>query len=77
MESLVIVRGMFANQAFVPEGTLPEVEGRAELIIHTQSPETPAERPSIYDVLGQAKRLRSAADLDAQLEEERAAWGDP
>lgn len=77
MESLVVIRGAFVNKAFVPEGPLPEVEGRAELIVHTQTPgNVSTERPSIYDVLGKAQRLRSAEDIDAQLEEERASWGE-
>jgi hypothetical protein len=77
MESAVIIRGTFVNKAFVPEEPLPDVEGRAELIVYAQSPEGAAHaRPSIYDVFGKAERLRSAEDLDAQLEEERAAWGD-
>ena len=33
-------------------------------------------RPSIHDAFGKAERLRTAEDLDAQLAEERAAWGD-
>jgi len=52
---------------------LPEGEGPAELIVHVQSPEDA--RSSIYHAFGKAKRLRTAADLGAQLEEERAAWG--
>jgi hypothetical protein len=73
----VIIRGTFSHQAFVPEGPLPEVEGRAELIVYTQTPENPApQRSSICDVFGKAKQLRSAEDIDAQLEEERASWDD-
>jgi hypothetical protein len=34
------------------------------------------QRPSIYDVFGKARLLRTAEDLDAQLDEERTAWGD-
>jgi hypothetical protein len=33
-------------------------------------------RPSIHDAFGKAKQPRTAEDLDAQLDEERAAWGD-
>jgi hypothetical protein len=35
-----------------------------------------SKRPSIYDAFGKAEHLRTAEDLDAQLAEERAAWGD-
>jgi len=77
MELPVVVRGTFANKAFLPEEPLPDVEGRAELIIHVhRSEESPGTPSSILDVLGKAERLRSAEDLDAQLEEERSAWGD-
>ena len=71
----VIIRGTFSNKTFVPTDPLPEAEGPAELIVHVKSP-TDA-RPSIYDAFGKAKELRTAEDLDAQLEEERAAWDNP
>ncbi len=71
----VIIRGTFSNKAFVPADPLPEVEGPAELIVHVWSSKDV--RPSIYDAFGEAKQPRTAADLDAQLEEERAAWGAP
>jgi hypothetical protein len=79
MESPVVIRGTFTNQVFVPEGPLPKVEGRAELIVYEQltTEETADERPSIFDCFGKAERLRSAEDLDAQLEEERASWDNP
>jgi hypothetical protein len=54
---------------------LPTAEGPAELIVHVQSPKDA--RPSIYDAFGKAKEPRTAEDLDAQLEEERAAWDVP
>jgi hypothetical protein len=65
---------MFINKAFVPEGPLPEAEGPAELIVYGQLQR--GERPSIYDAFGKANHLRTAEDLDAQLDEERAAWGE-
>ncbi len=72
MDSTVVIRGTFVNKAFVPEGPLPEVEGRAELIVYPHVAEGAAEgRPSIYDALGKEEHLRTAADLDAQLEQER------
>ncbi len=71
----VIIRGTFSNKTFVPADPLPEAEGPAELIVHVQPPKDT--RPSIYDTFGKAKQPRTAEDLDAQLEEERAAWGVP
>ena len=77
MDSPVIIRGTFTNQVFVPEGAVPKVEGRAELLVYEQPSERMAvRRPSIYDCFGKAKRLRSAEDIDAQIEEERASWDD-
>jgi hypothetical protein len=32
--------------------------------------------PSIFDAFGKATQPRTAEDLDAQLAEERASWGD-
>lgn len=77
MDSPVVIRGAFVNKAFVPEEPLPDVEGRAELIVYAKTPaDAGLGRLSIFDVFGKAKRLRSAADIDAQLEEERSSWDD-
>jgi len=75
MDSPVVIRGTFVNKIFVPADPLPEAEGPAELIVHVQPPKDA--RPSIYDAFGKAERPRTAEDLDAQLEDERSAWGDP
>ena len=74
MNSPVIIRGTFFNKTFVPTDPLPEAEGPAELIIHAELPKEP--RHSIFDAFGKAKQQRTAEDLDAQLEDERTAWGD-
>jgi hypothetical protein len=71
----VIIRGTFSNKTFVPADPLPEAEGPAELIVHVQPPKDA--RPSIYDAFGKAKQPQTAEVLDAQLEEERTAWGVP
>jgi hypothetical protein len=71
----VIIRGTFSNKTFVAAEPLPEAEGPAELIVHVQVPADA--RPSIYDAFGKATQPRTAEDLDAQLEAERTAWGDP
>lgn len=76
MDSPVVVRGtFFFNKTFVPADPLPEAEGPTELIVHVQSPKDVG--PSIYDVFGNAEQPRTVEDLDAQLAEERAAWGEP
>ncbi len=70
----VIIRGTFSNGTFVAADPLPDAEGLAELIVHPQPRKNT--RPSVYDAFGKAKQPRTAADLDAQLAEERASWGD-
>jgi hypothetical protein len=70
----VIIRGIFSNGAFVAVDPLPDAEGPAELIVHLQSPKE--SQSSIYDAFGKAKQLRTAQELDADLDEERAAWDD-
>jgi hypothetical protein len=74
MDSPVVIRGTFSNKVFVPTDPLPEAEGPAELIVHTRPSE--ASRHSIYDAFGKVAHPRTAEDLDAQLADERAAWGD-
>jgi hypothetical protein len=74
MNSPVIIRGVFSNKVFVPTDPLPEADGPAELIVHTELSKEPTH--SIYDAFGTAEHLRTAEDLDAQLAEERAAWGE-
>ncbi|MEN6407362.1 MAG: hypothetical protein ABFC77_12945 [Thermoguttaceae bacterium] len=74
MDLPVIIRGTFCNKTFVPTDPLPEAEGPAELIVHATLPI--GRRPSIDEVFGAAEHLRTAEDLDAQLAEERAVWGD-
>jgi hypothetical protein len=75
MDSPVVIRGMFLNGTFVPTEPLPDAEGPAELIVHAQPASVAS--PSIYGALGKARRLRTAEELDTQVEEERAAWGGP
>lgn len=74
MDSPVIIRGTFSNKTFFPTDPLPEAEGPAELIVHAELPKEP--RHSIFAAFGTAEHLRTAEELDAQLAEERAAWGD-
>jgi hypothetical protein len=77
MESPVIIRGTFANQVFIPEGPMPEIEGRAELIVYEQPPVSDQDDDaSLFDLFGKAPQLRSAEELDAQLKAERDSWDD-
>lgn len=75
MTQAIVIRGRYAGGAFVPDEPMPAVEGTAELIVFPASSESKAV-PSIFDLFGRADRLRSAADIDAQIREEREVWGD-
>ncbi len=75
MPEILIVRGRYADHTFIPEGQLPDAEGAAELII---TPRTPTQSPvSVFDLFGKAARLRTAADIAAQIQAERNEWGEP
>ena len=72
MESPVVIRGTFTNQVFVPEGPLPRVEGRAELLVYEEASESQDEDDaSLFDLFGKAPQLRTAEELDAKLQAER------
>jgi hypothetical protein len=73
MEEALIVRGRYVDRTFIPDGPLPETEGMAELII-TPTNRLPA--VSLFDLIGKSSSLRSAEDIAAQLDAERAAWGE-
>jgi hypothetical protein len=74
MDLPLVIRGTFVNKTFLPTDPLPEAEGPAELIVHVQPSRN--SQSSIFDVLGKAETLRTADDLDAQLQDERTSWGD-
>jgi hypothetical protein len=75
MESALVIHGIFANQTFVPDKPVPEVRGRADLIVYPESAAGPASL-SVFELCGKAAVLRSGEDIDAQIEEERRAWDD-
>jgi hypothetical protein len=78
MPQALVIRGRYANQTFIPDEPLPATEGEAQLIvIPAESSRSPAAPGSIFDLLGRAARLRSAEDIQAQVREERDAWGEP
>jgi hypothetical protein len=77
MSEAIVVRGTYAGQAFIPAEPMPLVEGPAELIVFPRAATPPAGQPqSIFDLFGKAPVLRSAEDIEAQVREEREAWGD-
>ena len=77
MDTAIVIHGKIAEGQFVSDEPMPDVEGLAELIVYpnrTSQEEKPA--VSIFDLFGKADHLRSAEDIDAQIREEREAWGD-
>jgi hypothetical protein len=73
MSQSLVIPGRYADHTFTPDGPLPDVEGKAELII-VQNPPTPT---SIFDLIGKATHQRSADEIAAQIEKEHGEWGDP
>jgi hypothetical protein len=77
MSEAIVVRGTYTGQAFIPGEPMPLVEGPAELIVFPREKPEPAAQPlSIFDLFGKAPVLRSAEDIEAQVREEKEAWGD-
>jgi hypothetical protein len=74
MSHELIVPGRYIDHAFIPDGPMPDAEGKAELII---TPISSVSSVSIFDLFGKAPRLRTAADIAAQIAEERSEWGEP
>ena len=73
MDQTLIVRGRYAGRTFIPDGPLPDAEGRAELVI---TPTPPQARGSVAEAFGTAPVLRSGDDILAQVRAEREEWGD-
>lgn len=72
----IVIRGRFVDHEFVPNEPLPEVEGEAELIVHCQTNADHSKPKSMFDFFGKASVLRSREDIDHQIQEEHASWGD-
>lgn len=77
MDTAFIIHGKIAEGQFVSDEPMPDLEGPAELIVYTRviAEDARASR-SMFEFFGKAPQLRSAEDIDAQLREEREAWGD-
>ena len=80
MKTAIIIQGTYSGRTFVPDGPLPDADGRAELIVvPDDKPATPQQQPhSAWDAIGKLppEQQRSAEDIDQQIREERASWGD-
>jgi hypothetical protein len=78
MAQALVIRGRYVGQTFIPDEPLPIAEGIAELIVFpTGQAGAPPPAGSIFDLFGKAPKLRTAQDIEAQIQEERAGWGEP
>jgi hypothetical protein len=77
MDTAIVIHGKIAEKQFVSDEPMPDVEGPAELIVYPKgaTQQVPTGR-SMFEFFGKAPQLRSAEDIDAQVREEREAWGD-
>jgi hypothetical protein len=77
MDTALIIHGKIAEKQFISDEPMPDVEGPAELIVYaSETPRNQKSGISIFDLFGKAEHLRSGEDIDAQIREEREAWGD-
>jgi hypothetical protein len=77
MTVALIIRGRYVGQTFIPEEPLPVTEGTAELnVFPAGQPLTSPSAGSIFDLFGKAAKLRTARDIEGQIQEERAGWGE-
>ena len=77
MNTALIIHGKIAEKQFISDEPMPDVEGPAELIIFAKAPPNDKKSAaSMFDLFGKAEHLRSGEDIDAQIREEREAWGD-
>ncbi len=76
MDTALVIHGKIAERQFVSDEPMPDVEGSAELIVYPKdTPRKEKTDASIFDLFGKAEHPRSAEDIDAQIREEREAWG--
>jgi hypothetical protein len=74
MSHELVIHGHYVNHTFIPADPLPDAEGKAALVI---TPTAPSNGGSMFDLFGKAARLRSTADIAAQLSDEHEEWGEP
>jgi hypothetical protein len=77
MDAAIVIHGIISARQFVSNEPMPDVEGPAELIVYPKEGVRPiVPGKSMFEFFGKAPQLRSAEDIDAQVREERNAWGD-
>jgi hypothetical protein len=78
MDAALVIRGRVCGGTFIAAEPVPDVDASAELIVFASAEHGPpgkAPTSPIFDLFGQAGHLRSGADIDAQIRDERA-WGE-
>ena len=76
MDAAIVIHGKIASGQFIADEPLPNVEGQAQLIVYAKdSIRTEPRGGSVFELFGKAEHLRSGEDIDAQIREEREAWG--
>jgi hypothetical protein len=78
MDAALVIRGRVCGGAFIAAEPVPDVDATAELIVFAcaeTGPPGKVRAASIFELFGQAGQLRSGADIDAQIRDERA-WGE-
>jgi hypothetical protein len=77
MDTAIVIHGIISDRQFISNEPMPDVEGTAELIVYPKdAAREKKSEASIFDLFGKAEHLRSGEDIDAQIREEREAWGD-
>ena len=76
MNTAIVIHGTISEKQFISDEPMPDVEGPAELIVYPKNATQLPEGKSMFEFFGKAPQLRSAEDIDAQVREERDAWGD-
>ena len=75
MDAAWVIRGRVCGGAFIAAEPVPDVDASAELIVFASAEQRPPGKvctSSIFELFGQAGQLRSGADIDAQVQDERA-----
>jgi hypothetical protein len=77
MDTAIVIHGMLSAKQFISNEPMPDVEDPAELIVYAKdAPKPILPGKSMFEFFGKAPQLRSAEDIDAQIREERDAWGE-
>lgn len=78
MESAIIVRGRMADSRHIElSEAVPGLTGDVEVVLRQVAPAAEASLPDVFEVIASLSAgTRSKEDIDEQLADERASWGD-